>query len=740
MKKRITAIVLCALLMICVFPTQTFAAQNNEDIVILYENDVHCVVGGYSKIAAMKKEMQETYAYVGVVSGGDYIQGGSIGVISQGRYIIDLMNLVGYDAVTLGNHEFDYRMERLEELVGMMSTKPICCNFQKIGEAESYFEPYTIVSYGDVDIAYIGITTPHTITSSSPAQFIDENGEYIYTFNPTALYDIVQDNIDSAKSAGADYVIALSHIGYADDEIYGDLEDIENLIENTDGFDVVLDAHSHSVIEGKTIVDEGGNEVLLSSTGTKFEYIGKLMISDGEFKTELVKTEDYQKTDPTVDAYIEQINAEYAVLGDRKVAFSEVDLITRDADGKRLVRNTETNLGDLCAEAVRSAMGADIGYMNGGGLRADILAGDITFNDLLSVFPFNNTIVLAEVSGQTIKDMMEMTVMLWPKEDGCFPHLSGIVFSVNADIPSSVVVNEVEEFVGVDGPYRVYNIKIRNQETGEYEPIDPDKKYTISSSNYFLLEQGSGMEMLENAVILQDDGLLDVEALERYVVENLGGVVGEGYKEAVPNITFTGLGACPKDETCPLHPYMDLVKSEWYHNGVHYCIEKGLMPGVTADRFAPDEITTRAQFIAMLWHMEGNPLVEVAEGFNDVFEGDWYNNAIRWASASGVAGGYGESVFGPNDIITREQIATVLHNYCAYKGVDVSVGEHTNILSYADAFDVSGWAVEAMQWACGAGTIEGIAKNDTMYLEPRGEAVRSRSAAIIYRFCTEIMK
>ena len=248
MKKRIAAIVLCALLVICVFPTETFAAQNNEDIIILYENDVHCSVEGYSKLSAMKKELQETYTHVGVVSGGDYIQGSSLGAISQGQYIVDLMNLVGYDAVTLGNHEFDYRMERLVELVGMMDTKPVCCNFQKIGETESYFEPYTIVSYGDVDIAYIGITTPSTITSSSPAQFKDDNGEYIYTFNPTGLYDIVQDNIDSAKSAGADYVIALSHIGYADDETYGDLEDIEDLIVNTDGFDVVLDAHSHSVI------------------------------------------------------------------------------------------------------------------------------------------------------------------------------------------------------------------------------------------------------------------------------------------------------------------------------------------------------------------------------------------------------------------------------------------------------------------------------------------------------------
>ena len=740
MKKRIAAIVLCALLVVCVFPTATFAAQNNEDIIILYENDVHCAVEGYSRLSAMKKELQDSYAHVGVVSGGDYIQGSSLGAISQGQYIVDLMNLVGYDAVTLGNHEFDYRMERLAELVGMMDTKPVCCNFQKIGETESYFEPYTIVSYGDVDIAYIGITTPSTITSSSPAQFKDDNGEYIYTFNPTGLYDIVQDNIDSAKSAGADYVIALSHIGYADDETYGDLEDIEDLIGNTDGFDVVLDAHSHSVIEGKTVVDKGGNEVLLSSTGTKFDYIGKLMISDGELKTELIKTADYEKTDPVVDAYIEKINTEYAGLGDRKVAFSEVDLITHDENGNRLVRNTETNLGDLCAEAIRSAVGADIGYINGGGIRADISAGDITFNDLLSVFPFNNTIVLAEVSGQTIKDMLEMAMMLWPEENGSFPHLSGITFSVNTEIPSSVVLDELEEFAGVVGPYRVYSIKVRNQETGEYEPIGLNDTYTIASHNYALIEHGSGMKMLENAVILQNEGLLDVEALERYIVEELNGVIGAAYKDVQTNITFTDADGCPVSENCPFGQYTDLDKTEWYHEGVHYCIEEGLMQGVAADRFGPEMATSRAMLVTILWRLEGSPMVEIAEGFNDVFDSDWYNNAIRWASASGIAGGYGDSIFGPNDAVTREQMATILWRYAKYKDIDVSVGENTNILSYADAFDIAEYAMPAMQWACGAGVIQGIEQNNIMHLVPQGNAVRSQSAAMIYRFCAEIMK
>lgn len=512
--------------------------NNHEDIVILYENDPHCVIEGYSKLASMKNELKETYKHVGVVSGGDFIQGNSLGVISQGEYIVNLMNLVGYDAIALGNHEFDYRLERLNQLVEMMDTKPICSNFKEIDKEDSYFEPYSIVSYGDVDVAYIGITTPDTISSSSPTQFRDENGELLYTFSSTTLYDVVQENINLAKRAGAEYVIALSHIGYADDAIYGDLEDVETLIQNTYGFDVVLDAHSHSVIEEKIIVDKKGNEVVLSSTGTKFENIGKLVISNGKFVTKLIKTADYKKTDSNVDAYIEQINSEYSELGNRKVGYSEVDLITHDDKGNRLVRNAETNLGDLCADAIRSSMDADIGYVNGGGIRTNIPSGDVTFNNLLSVFPFNNTVVLANISGQTIKDMLEMTMMKWPGEDGCFPHLSGITLSVNTNIPSSVEVNELEEFQGVSGEYRVCDIKIYNRETKAYESLILDKQYTIAAANYFLLDYGSGMTMLKDVEILRNDGMLDVEALERYVVDDLDGKIGQEYANTNININF----------------------------------------------------------------------------------------------------------------------------------------------------------------------------------------------------------
>ena len=541
MKKKILSLIIALFIVICSLPACSPSAEDSikaleNNIAILYENDVHCAVEGYTKLAALKQELKSAHDHVGVVSVGDFVQGGSLGTVSQGEYIINLMNIVEYDAIALGNHEFDYRLPRLMELIGMMKTKPVCSNFYSISENKSVFEPYSIVSYGDTDIAYIGITTPSTISSSSPSQFMDEDGNFIYTFNPNNLFDIVQDSIDAAKKDGADYIIALSHIGTEDGENYSTSIEIA---ENTEGLDVILDGHSHSVIEEMTVTDEGGNEVIISSTGTKFEYIGKLTIENGEINTSLVKTEECEGSISEVDTYLTEISEAYKKLGERKIGTSDVELVTNDADGNRLVRKSETNLGNLCADAFRIVTGADIGYINGGGVRAAMPAGDVTFNDILGVYPFNNQVVVCEINGQAIKDMLEFAMKYYPEENGSFPHTSGLKFSVHTDIASTAEQDENEVFTKVSGEYRVYDIQVLNSESGKYEPIDLNKTYTFASHNYMILEQGSGMSMFKDARILTNDGMLDVELLEKYIVENLGGHIGEQYATVENRITFT---------------------------------------------------------------------------------------------------------------------------------------------------------------------------------------------------------
>ena len=688
MKKRLLSCIVCICMVLCSLNAVVFA-KDSETIVILYENDVHCAVEGYSKLAAMKNELKSEYEYVGVVSSGDFVQGGTLGAVSKGEYIVELMNLVGYDAIAPGNHEFDYTISRLTELYELSETKYISCNFAKIGEEKTYFEPYTIVSYGDVDIAYIGIITPETITSARPSQFRNENGEIIYTFNESRLYELVQESIDEATEDGADYVIALSHIGYDES---GELNDVTDVIENTDGLDVVLDAHSHSVIEEKIVKDKSGDDVLLSSTGTGFENIGKLTIANGEFDTELVKTETYTKTDADVDAYIAEINESYAELGNRKIGESKVELITHNEEGVRLVRTAETNLGNLCSDALFFVTNADVSYVNGGGLRAPIKSGDMTFNDIYSVFPFNNRIVTAEITGQVLLDMLEMSMISYPQEDGAFPHMSGITFSVNKSIPSSIKVDENGFFTKVDGDYRVYDVKVLDKESGNYKALELDKKYILAAADYYILNFGSGMSMFKDAKVVESEGMLDVEVLERYITDNLNGVIGEEYKDVVNRITFT----------------------DGYEN---------------ADN--EDKAVTRAEAIVALWNMEGSPASDFAMKFDDVSAETPYAEAIRWAAAVKIVNGCSESSFAPGDALTREQLAAILWRYAKSENIDVSIGENTNILSYEDVFSVSDYAIPAFQWTCGSGIMSG---NTISTLAPGEQVNRIFFASVLHKY------
>ncbi len=535
MKKRVFSSALIFVLLFTLLSVFSASAES-KDIVIIYENDAHCNVDGYAKLKALKNQYIADGAYVGVVSSGDYIQGSSLGAISQGEYIVNLINMVGYDALTLGNHEFDYRLDRLKELVEKMDTAPICCNFQDVNQSEPVFSPYKIVSYGQWDVAYVGITTPSTMTSSSPSQFYDENDNLAYSFNGTDLCNTVQKYVNAALEQGADYVVALSHLGTED---VNEAWSSQFVAENTTGIDVILDGHSHSVVEELVLKNQDGEDVVISSTGSKFQNFGKLIITaEGHISTELISVDDCTEVDGEVVAYIDEINAEYASLGNRKIGYSEVNLTTVDDEGNRIIRNEETNLGDFCADAFRIVTGADVGLMNGGGIRDNMAAGEVTFNDILSVFPWNNTVCAVKVSGQQLADMLELAVMFCPNENGSFQHVSGITFDVDISVPTSVVLDAEERFVSVDGKRRVSNIKILDSESNKYLPIDLDKQYTVASHNYLLLDQGGGATMFKDAEVVVNDGMLDVELLEVYITNYLNGTIGSEYESSQNRINI----------------------------------------------------------------------------------------------------------------------------------------------------------------------------------------------------------
>ena len=193
-------------------------------------------------------------------------------------------------------------------------------------------------------------------------------------------------------------------------------------------------------------------------------------------------------------------------------------------------------------------------------------------------------------------------------------------------------------------------------------------------------------------------------------------------------VTFkvlTDVSKCPRDASCPMSGYTDLNMGEWYHDGIHYCLDEGLMDGVDAGMFAPNATTSRAMIVTILWRLQGSPEVEVTETFTDVSPDAWYAKAIAWAVAEGVADGYGEGLFGPNDAITREQLAAMLWRYAASPetGGDLS--------AFADGADTSVWAQQAMSWAVSLGLINGV---DSDRLAPKGQATRAQTATILMRF------
>jgi 2',3'-cyclic-nucleotide 2'-phosphodiesterase (5'-nucleotidase family) len=288
------------------------------------------------------------------------------------------------------------------------------------------------------------------------------------------------------------------------------------------------------------VKNKDGKEVIITSTGSKFQNIGKLTISaNGEITTQLIPTDSYEKVDKQISEYITEIQEEYAALGNRKIGTSEVFLTTVDENGNRIIRSEETNLGDFCADAFRVVTGADVGMINGGGIRDNISAGDVTFNDILSVFPWNNTVCVVKVTGQQIIDMLELSVMYCPNENGTFQHVSGITFDIDISIPTTVILDEQERFVGVGGARRVSNVKILDKETNKYIPIDTEKEYSLASHNYLLLDQGGGATMFDNAEIIVNDGMLDVELLEVYIIDYLSGNIGSEYATAQNRIVIT---------------------------------------------------------------------------------------------------------------------------------------------------------------------------------------------------------
>ncbi|MBE6117723.1 MAG: bifunctional metallophosphatase/5'-nucleotidase, partial [Erysipelotrichaceae bacterium] len=420
------------------------AVEANGEVMILFTSDVHCGIDqgfGYAGLEQIRENLDVQGYTTILVDDGDSVQGESIGTLSKGEAIIELMNAMHYDVAIPGNHEFDYGMEQFMKLVDLAEYPYISCNFNKQGEL--VLAPYIIKEAAGMKIAFVGVTTPQTLVSCAPVNFQDENGEGIYGFMEDStgeeLYSAVQKAVDDARAEGADYVIVMGHLGMEENLQPWTYADV---IANTTGIDAFLDGHSHDS-ERVEMINEDGDPVTRAAPGTKLACIGYCRITaEGVAETGLYRWTNSTSApalfgfDNEMTVKVAEANDSFEELLNTRIAETTVDLTIYDpaaVDSSglpvRIVRRMETNLGDFCADAFRVRSGADIAFIGGGGIRTSIKSGDITYGNLIDVMPFGNNLSVREASGQQILDALEWGVRTAPAQNGGFLQVSGLTYA-----------------------------------------------------------------------------------------------------------------------------------------------------------------------------------------------------------------------------------------------------------------------------------------------------------------------
>ncbi len=529
MKKSVKKVLAVFLSIVVLFSVSVvaFSADNEKGAIVLYTNDIHCATENYAVFAAYRSELISQGYDVVTVDGGDAIQGEIIGTFTQGSAIVQIMNSVGYDYAIPGNHEFDYGMDNFLYLAeDEADYEYMSCNFTDLIAKDTVFEPYYIEEINGEKVAFLGISTPETYTKSTPVYFQDEEGNYIYSFSEDNFYETIQRSVDKAIAEGAERVVAVGHLG-----IDGTTDGWKStdVIKNTTGIDVLLDAHAHQKIEGETYSNKDGEDVLLCSTYTKFDYFAEMTLnSDGTEQSKLINPADidvknlsedaqtaYEKTKNIIDGYNEELAFIFEKLGT-----SDVNMYAYDDDKSWLVRRYETNMGDFCADAYLAGTGADIAFANGGGVRSDIRVGDVTRKMLMDINPWNNAMCVIEVTGKQIVDALEHGACEYPEASGGFLQVSGLTYEINAYVESPVIKDSMGNFVSVDEskPHRVVNVKVGGKD------IELDKTYNLAGNAYNLTQGGDGFTMFNGAKVVKSEGLpTDAEMLINYFTDNLGG-------------------------------------------------------------------------------------------------------------------------------------------------------------------------------------------------------------------------
>ena len=553
--RKVLALLLSVVMTLTLLVSSAWADEPkplNGKTVILHTNDVHGSIELYAKVAAMKGDYEAQGAQVILADAGDYSQGTVYVSVNKGKDAVTMMNAAGYDVATIGNHEFDYGYAQLKSNLDSAVFKVVCANVLQDGSP--VFDAYTMINKGGVQVAFVGLETPEAQTKANPALI-----QGLTFLAGDEMYAAVQTQVDAAKTAGADIVIVLTHLGV---DSSSEPNTSYDLYKKVSGIDFIIDGHSH------TVMTKGPEGEPIQSTGTALNNIGVITIDNATKKIESnelipiwhteevdgkeVTVYDYTKSDETVanaaKAIIDPIDADYG----QKFAESAVDLNGAKAPGNR---TEETNLGDLITDAMMWAIktkapGVDmnnaVAITNGGGIRAPIAKGDITKKAVNTVLPFGNTLAVVYVKGSELLEALEVSTYCTPKSLGGFPQFAGMEVELNTacEYDANDTTYPGSTYFG---PKSINRITIK---TVNGKAFDKDATYAVITNN-FLAAGGDTYYAFAAAQTQFDTGLPLDEILMEYITVELNGVVTDKYAAPQGRLTIVNNPPVPGQPGSP---------------------------------------------------------------------------------------------------------------------------------------------------------------------------------------------
>ena len=605
--------VLLAMAMVLSLSVTSFAADTDSEAksemagktVILHTNDVHGAVEGYAYIAQLKADYEAKGAEVILVDAGDYSQGEVYVSDTKGLDAVEMMNVTGYDVVTLGNHEFDYGYAQLKENMTKADFKILCANVYGEDGTPIFDANYTYTTKSGVKIGFFGMETPEAQTKANPALIKGLKFD-------TDLKAVAEKQLEALKDD--DVVIALSHLGVDDSSKPYTSYDLYNAAK---GIDFIIDGHSHSVMT------KGKNGEPIQSTGTKFANIGVIVIDDATKKIEsnsLYEIKEDTAKDAAVAAaaqkIIDRIDKEYgAVFAKSKVELNGAKAPNGNRDG-------ETNNGDLITDAMlwkvmQNKEGLTVNedhvvaITNGGGIRAAIKVGDVTKKDIKTVLPFGNTIEVIYVTGNELLEALEASTFCVPESIGGFPQVSGISYTIST---GAVYDANAETYPASTyyGPKSINRVTINSINGKDFKANDT---YAVVTNN-FCAEGGDTYYAFAAATSKFDTGVTLDMAVMDYITKELKGVIGEQY-------------AAPQGRIL-MNPFKDVKVSSWFGKYVIDLYNDGIINGTSATTYAPNDTLTWAAALKLLLVSNGDLKAADATG------ADWSKNVIAKAAELGL--------------------------------------------------------------------------------------------------------